>query len=1413
MARTPEGTGQKKRRRSRWRVLLIALLSTPLALFLILLVLLVLPFFVVRVDTPRAWLLARTRLPALFGPDARLRIDRVERVDPWGLRLRGVRLETTRNDTIRTLARITRVDATWRPGDLLARSVVVDHVVLDSVDVDLTLLPERLVSGEAPKPGQEAAPIDTTNVPATSFSGPGKVPPIHLDSLSVTSLVLRRGREAWARGGLTLRELHHYQSRFTGRLAHARVVVPRESIDVVLRGGEIRGQLGQRMRLDGLSIEQRGLTAALTAEWSSLPPDPPEVKRGRVQGDVEFVRLEPQSIAPLRRIRLPLGAEDDLRGALRFRVDLASGSKPRGQARLALAGRVFDLDLDSLRVEAEGRVDSLRVPRLRLLMGGFRADGEASWDAETRRGGAELWFQGLDLAGPPVQRFRPGLPRTRLDGRAEVEARLGDDPLAEAHLDLAPGMVADRAVPSVTARGGLRGPGLIEVDSLWIGATVPPLAAVSGVYDQHADHLDFDARFHRLDLDSWVVPWLPERRVIRGAVSGGIHLTGGTRHPLVRGALDVGTGEIEGVAFDSLHVDSLGGSIAPLHISARLDARRLDIHGLPMDSVRGEMVVAETLDVHLAAFHDTTRIDLAAQVLPREPGWADLGELRVRAGSLPELSLAEPTRLHFSKTRVSIDSVRVQSPMGAVAGSGWIEPRPNHPGSEPFAFQVSADSLDFRTIGAYLRAPVDTLNGIFDLRWHGEGTVDEPRYDVLVTSGQTETYGWLWDSVRLRLRAGALSAGRGSVVIDTLRMEGSGYAGRLPRIVEEAVGPSAPAPPTELLATGVRLDFDTSWKEALRALADSALVPLGDASVAGSIRTRDVSAVPFLAWALAPRNPEGHEAALVQPLNPYSEVIRVVRAGSESAEAILQRDLRGRFSAWAELGGTGRRPEFSLHAAARKVQVYEARADSVILGVRYAPGRLDIDDVAWHLRGATARTTGMLPVELGIADPAFRFGAGQMQIETELPNVDLALLTAATNLIVEPSGTLSGKVRLYGRPSALRGTGQLKVENGAFRIPNREERLSNVTATIDIDSVGFHIQEAKGNLNGTGQVTARGYYRDPNRFELAAEVRDGPVFETGHYRFVANADLYARPVADGDTLRPKLTGRVRVQEGLITLDLSKPPENPQILRTPWLIDLTVELRKNVSYVLPVTNVQLSSDSLRVRYRQPLWNLAGEVEVESGRYRLFDRYFNVESGTITFEDDGTGPHPLLDVTAVTSVPDPSPDADAGARDIDITVTVSGEAGRIGPDGRQIPPTITLSSVPERDQNEIIRLLSVGQLGAAGQDLLTTQVAGSFTGELAGRLEQELIGRLPYSDRIQLLTSGAAQGWELKFRPIVTRQWNVSYTQAIADAEDREIALNYRLSDLFYLRARNAQARDIGNTLENQYSIDLRFRVEY
>jgi len=1425
------------------------------------------PFFLVRQGMLRQWALDRSGVARLLGPGQRVAIQHVERLDPSGLSLVGVELQRREEGAWKPWLRVDQFKADWRLPLLLRKEIVVSGVDVAGVVFDFSRIPRADTSGAA-APASPSRPPGNRRV---------KLPRILCDSLGVNGIQVRglAGREV--DGDIVLRELRHDAGALSGRLSHARVRLQPDSLELLLGPAALAGGVDGLFQIDSLAVRGPGTELRVSAEYARVEPgrtmfgaaareeekgarredapalagiakarsesdgDSPEESDGALGQDdgdghgesaaaisasIEVLRCQPSILfAALGRgagEALPLREEDALAGLIRLHGELVAGDPPEIAAELDLQGRFCGLPLDSLFAVATGSPRQAVLDALILRSGVLRLRAHGEWShREAAR--AHLRFAGLDLSGEALRLWTDDLPSSDLAGTLEGDIQF-PALRARVSLQVEPGLLAGRAVSGFEAEAEYAPPE-IRLHDLRTSEPVP-MVQVSGRLSLQDRSISAEGALARFPLEEWVSPAI--RVPMEGLVSGPFSLQGSLRSPRLSASLGTGPGRVEEVRIDTLTADFRSGSLRPLDLRGELSARGLDIYGIGLDSVRGPVRLADTISADFVGWRDTTRVDLHTRVIPRSVGAVFIDSVLIQPGSAPRVWLGQPSRLDFSSREVRCDSITLVSSAGRLAGSGWIFPHPLDD-QERFGFSVAAQEVDVGRVASFLQPGTSSGGGITpapfqgtaDVVVTGSGTVGVPRMSYRLDVAAAEVFGWTWEQISASGFAGGDPPGEGNdgvvrsvLRVDSLVAAGSGYLARGP-----GGGRLEPAPPGQRFrveARNVEVANPGRWEDFVEGLADSLWSVLGASSIAAEIEARAVPLPPLLSPVLSERaiRRSATVAALRPARDPLASLIRVVRPEQAQSRAAQRSGIGGRADVRLSLGGTASEPRARVEVAARDVQIHQAWADSVVLSAGYQDGVASVENLAWHMGPKRFTSSGSLALRLTVPPERSGLLPRPVALTAELPEIDLAIASLVTNQIEDPVGLLDGRISLSGIPPRVYPEGELRIQDGSFRIPGREDRLTGVQADLMLDSTGIHFRDVRGSLNGQGTVTLGGRYRNPSDFHLEAAVRRGMVYESGAYRFVVDGDLTAAPIPEGDTLRPRVSGNVEVLEGLITIDLAQPPGSSLPPYTPWLVDLRVIAPGNFQVNQPATTVDLGEGDIAITFRWPYWNLSGDVQVLDGRYRIFNHAFRITSGTVEFEDTGRGPKAILDVEAEITVPGVNTD-----EPVQVVIHVAGTPGT-----EDLQVSVSSPNRPDYTQAQLIELLSVGQLGvgalASSQSRVGTFSRGDPTRqylgtELLGQVERQLVSYLPMADRVQILGEiGGAEPLWINLRPIVRPQWSVNYAQELSDDPGREVGVRYRLSNLLFLTGSfERRLTGLEGVPRDNYSLDLKVRVEY
>jgi hypothetical protein len=215
-------------------------------------------------------------------------------------------------------------------------------------------------------------------------------------------------------------------------------------------------------------------------------------------------------------------------------------------------------------------------------------------------------------------------------------------------------------------------------------------------------------------------------------------------------------------------------------------------------------------------------------------------------------------------------------------------------------------------------------------------------------------------------------------------------------------------------------------------------------------------------------------------------------------------------------------------------------------------------------------------------------------------------------------------------------------------------------------------------------------------------------------------------------------------------------------------------------------------------------VAGSIEVQSGWYRLFNNQFDIRQGTVDFRDSGKGLEVVSDVTAQTEITGVLSAEGNPVEVVTVTAHVQGSPEEM---------EVNWTSDPPMGEEEIIELLSLGRLTARaeGNGGAREETQAFLLSEFIGRLEQTLYQQSPFLRRVDVRQD--EEGAYLVIQPVVSSQFSVNYAQQLSFSPTQEVTLHYRLSDFLFLKAGMLHERVQDGTENEEYNLDLKFRIEY
>jgi hypothetical protein len=1345
-SRSEAGSGRA--RRARARILLAAAL-------VLLLLLLASPFVLVRFASVRDPLLRLAQARAGLGGDVRLRVDGVDRFDPLGIELRGVGLEWRGPDARwERVSRIGSLSADWKLAPLATGRIQVGAVRIDTLEVSLPALNAYLL-----RPG-----LPEKRAPSALQRGWAQlVPPVTVGAVVVTHARIIDRDGVMVLGGLRLTDLSSSNRGLAGMLERGDVVLPRQGLSIALRDGRLTADADGAARIEALTLESGESRLRVDAGFD------PRVAAFPLRVRIELERLRVSDLDRWIPPALPHRPGDSLAGTIELRR-----GPPGVRGEILLHGRLAGESLRALRVAGDAGSDTVRVSELALEADAVSLIGHGAYLRAHRAGTASLAWHDLDprsawLPEEPAVPLAPGV-----SGEVELSFVLptAGPPTFDGSA-IVEGLAWDRGRAERVRISGQLVPGrFVRAESLAVELKAGRIEA-SGLWPLDGGSVDVAARFEALDLA--VVPEIA-RAGAWGTASGEVHLQGPVRGLTIEGALSATPLGWREWRSDTLRADSVwlrlrsleGG--ATLHLAGLWRNDRAMARELFVRATRSGVPIA----VEARLTGPNLEFDLAGNADPR--GSAELRRAHLWERRLGDVDLDAPWHLRWSADSVAADTLRLVSPLGHVDLAGRWSRRDGAVDGELRTSRIALGDMS-RWLGG-----ADTLRGACAMRVIVGGRLPDPTIELDLACDRVE-----WGPLDLGVPH-VLAAWRDSTLrVGSVTIEGSAARMRVPEF---------------------RISADRPLLALLRPDRDRGRVSLADLPCAGRIEITRLAIAELTGLAEVLNLPvagtvTGTGSQLL--VGGESVPLRVIPVG-EAPVGKVERSLRGLLRATLELSGTPRAPRVRLEGGLDQLRAAGSDVGDIRFAAEYADSVVTVRQLDLVHEGRTSWARGRYPMQLTLIPPALHLTDREADLQAELNDLNLALVSGFTRYVPDASGRLSGTLSLSGPGNRPRLEGKLQLHEGGFRIPSRSERIRGAEGQFTLGPDGLTIRSLDARTGTHGTVSVTGTLRSRDSFELNAHAENVRAFEAGRYDGVADGDLnaYTMPDAEGGRPIPHLDGVVDVREFTLTQDLARKELITPGAVIPWQIDLDVRAPGNVHLSQLNGSAELGEGQLHIAYRWPYWNLSGSIRLLSGTYRLLNNAFTVTDGTVEFRDAGAGPDLTVSADAETYVA-VATEGNAPQEEITVTVHVEGKPEAL---------EVSLSSQPPMNQEAIVELLSVGRLTRTGVFEPGAQTQWILLNTMVDRIENNLLQQSRIFNRLTLEpgTTGE-EPLKMTLRPIVTPAFMVNYSQDLSVDPARELSVNYRLSRVLYLRAGIARDRQAVGGFNDEYSLDLKCRFEY
>ncbi len=535
----------------------------------------------------------------------------------------------------------------------------------------------------------------------------------------------------------------------------------------------------------------------------------------------------------------------------------------------------------------------------------------------------------------------------------------------------------------------------------------------------------------------------------------------------------------------------------------------------------------------------------------------------------------------------------------------------------------------------------------------------------------------------------------------------------------------------------------------------------------------------------------------------------VVRTRGFAVDSVLT-ELRspwlpgGAFAGSFAVSGTLDAPELRLDGHLRPPAETARALPGVNVLATYANGSLQVERLVDE-ENVGLSVLGTFPMDISLLDGARVRPNDAVRASINMDNVPLARVTPFIPNLEKLKGTGTGNVTVTGTMEAPRFAGGIKVTGGTLSMLGMAETYRDITAEIAFSGNQARLETLKarsgdGNINGNGVATFSGFAPSSYRVDIYARnlwfrsIPDVESLQDGHI-IVSSVRS-----PDGSRIIPNITGKVTVKEGIIRPNFDQPQGGQGGIgpsaSPEWLCRLDLSAPKNVWARNADMNVELGGDVVLIRDTEGLY-LRGVLDILRGTYTVYNRKFRVIEGTLDFSVVGEL-RPDLTVNAYT------PHRNEGGIEYRIYLLMTWPRDRLEPE-------IILSyDEPGYYESDIWQMLG-------GSD-----VAGGLAANALERAINEQMS-VPFRvevDRVQTGGEGADSSQEtvLGVGRYLWEDVYLRYRQGLTVQTEREVEVEYRLSNMFLIRSeiiRHSGRKYVGSNRSNrdEFNVDIKIRWEF
>lgn len=479
---------------------------------------------------------------------------------------------------------------------------------------------------------------------------------------------------------------------------------------------------------------------------------------------------------------------------------------------------------------------------------------------------------------------------------------------------------------------------------------------------------------------------------------------------------------------------------------------------------------------------------------------------------------------------------------------------------------------------------------------------------------------------------------------------------------------------------------------------------------------------------------------------------------------------------------------------------------------------------------------------------------GDLSLAAELSPLDLGILVGVVPRLTRAAGTLSGSVKVTGSPAEPDLDGRLEIRGGEFGIKGFAGGATDVEVDIEADSNEARITRAFGHfLGGEVSATARMPLKGGQLGIANAKIsgRQLSVARIDGVRAVVDADLDVTvnpnaPSAQGRL--PFIGGDISVTQfeysRPITVDLSGfkggakrtvvEAYDPSSDSVAFGIDVHSRVPLRIRNNLIDAQLAIDPRGIRITGTNQRVGLRGELStVAGGRFRVFANDFEVQKGTIRF-DDPTRIAPHVDVTGVTEYrrysntvtnPGASTNTTGGAGATTGNISSGGRGGglwriALHAFGDAEDLHVDMTSDPVLSREDIFFLLTIGLTRAEVDQVRAGSVYASAAFEAIGTVsgaDRAVKTALPVIDDFRFGSAYSPRTGRTEPQVTLGRRLtdNVRASVSTGLTEDRQLRSNveWRLSQPLSVQTSYDNISTVSSGSVGNFGLDFRWRIEF